>query len=257
MNNNKYRILVLSDLNKTTSNTLKSSVSIAKIVDADINFLYVKEPTEVVKSENQLSAMRTINEDYLSTNKKISDLLKPISENYNVNISHTFTIGNLKNEIENYINDVKPDIIILGKRKSKVLNFIGDNIIQYIIKKHKGTIVIVDDKNVLEPNRELHIGLFNNTNANSKLVNTLINSTQKSLKSFKIAENPHPFNEELGKKTAEYVFAKGDNVIKDISNYLSKSKTNLLLVDNKKENLINTSIKDIINTIDCSLLLIN
>jgi len=256
MKNNKYKILVLSDLNKTTSNTIKSGVSLAKIIGADINFLYVKKPTEVVKNENQLSAVRTINKDYLSTNKKIKDLIRHISENYNVNINHTFVIGNLKNEIGKYIDDNKPDIIILGKRKSKVINFIGDNITQFILKKHKGTIVIVDDKNVLEPNKELYIGLFNSTSANSKFTDKIINSTQKPLKSFKISENSYSLKDSLGKNTVEYVFAKGDNVIKNISNYLSKSKINLLFVDRKKENLIYTNIKDVINNLDCSLLLI-
>jgi len=220
MNNNKCKILVLSDLNETTSNTLKSSVSLAKIMDADINFLYVKNPTEVVKSDSQLSAMRTINKDYLSTNNIIKDLIKPISETYNVNINYTFTIGNLKNEIGKYINDAKPDIIVLGKRKPKILSFIGDNIIQFILKKHKGTIVIIDDKNVLEPNKELQIGLFNRAKVNSKFTNYIINSTEKPIKSFKIAEDSHSLKEELGEKTVEYVFPKGDNVFENISNYL-------------------------------------
>lgn len=255
MKNNKYKILVLSDLNKTTSNTLKSSVSLAKIVDTDINFLYVKKPTEVIKKENQLSAMRAINKDHLVSNKKIKDLIKPISENYNVNINHTFTIGNLKNEIDKYIDDNKPDVIILGKRKSKVINFIGDNIIQFILKKHKGIIVIVDDKNVLEPNKELQIGLFNSTKANSIFTNNIVKSTKKPLKSFKIAEDSNSLKEEVGEKTSEYIFTKGDNALKNISNFISKSKINLLFVDRKKENLINTNIKDLINILDCSLIL--
>jgi hypothetical protein len=255
MKNNKYKILVLSDLNETTINTLKSSVSLAKIVDADINFLYVKEPTEVVKSENQLSAMRTINKEYLSTNNKIKSLISSVSENHNVTINHTFAIGNLKNEVGKYIDDNNPDIILLGKKKSKVINFIGDNITQFILKKHKGTIVIVDDKNVLEANKELHIALFNNTKSNDQFTDNIINATQKPIKSFKIEGNSHSIKEDEGKKKVEYIFTEGDNVLKNISNYLSRSKINLLLVDRKKENLININIKDIINTIDCSLLL--
>jgi hypothetical protein len=149
----KYKILVLSGLNKATSNILKSGVSLAKIVDADINLLYVKTPTEVVKNESQLSAIRTINKEYLSTNNIIKDLIKPISENYNVNINHSFTIGNLKNEISKYIDDNKPNVIILGKRKSKALKFIGDNITQFILKKHNGAIIIVIDKKTLDKNK--------------------------------------------------------------------------------------------------------
>ena len=255
MKNSKYKFLVLSELNETTINTIKSSVSLAKIVDADINFLYVKKPTEVVKKENQLSAIRAIKKDYLVSNKKIRDIIRPISENYNVNINHTFAIGNLKNEIDKYIDDNKPDVIILGKRKSKVINFIGDNITQFILKKHKGIIVIVDDKNVLEPNKELHIGLFNNVKAKSKFADKIISSNQKPSRSFNITENSNALREEHDKKTGEYVFVKGDNALKNISSYLSKNKINLLFVDRKKENLINTNIKDLINILDCSLIL--
>lgn len=57
------------------------------------------------------------------------------------------------------------------------------------------------------------------------------------------------------KKTVEYVFPKGDNALKDNSNYLSKSKIDLLFVDRKKENLKTTNIKDVLNTLDCSILL--
>jgi vacuolar-type H+-ATPase subunit I/STV1 len=102
----------------------------------------------------------------------------------------------------------------------------------------------------------LHIGLFNKTKANSEFTDSIIHASRNSIKSFKIAENTYSKKEEFDETTKEYVFAKADNVIKDISNYLSKSKINLLLVDRRKENLINTNIKDIINNIDCSLLLI-
>ena len=93
---NKYKILVLSDLNKSTSKTIKSSISLAKIVDADVNFFYVKKPTEVVEKESQLSAMRTINKEYFSIDKKIKSIIGPMSEEYKIAINHTFSIGNLK-----------------------------------------------------------------------------------------------------------------------------------------------------------------
>jgi nucleotide-binding universal stress UspA family protein len=149
---NKYKILVLADLNKSTSKILKSSVSIAKIVDADINFFYVKKPIEVVEKESQLSAMRTINREYFSIDKKIKSIIGPISEKYNVTINQAFIIGNIKNEIDKHIDKTKPDIIVLGKSKPKIISFFGDKITQFILEKHKGTIVITDNKHCLEPN---------------------------------------------------------------------------------------------------------
>ncbi len=252
MENKNYKILILSQLNETINNTLKSSMNIADIIDADISILYVKKPTEIVKGENQLSAMRAINKSYLTANKIINEITKPYSKKYNIN--HTFIIGNLKSEIEKYIDDNKPDIILFEKKKYKSVDLINDNITQFILKKHKGIIIILEN-NILDINKELNIGLFNNTKINNKLTKSIINSTQKILKTFKIEEKTNSLKKESDKKTVEYIFAKGNNVIKDISHYLSKSKINLLFVDRKKENLININIKDIINTLDCSLIL--
>jgi|TARA_B110000305_G_C19441019_1_gene641855 hypothetical protein len=255
----KNKILVLFDLNKSTSNTLKSCVSISKIVNADINFLYVKKPTEVVEKDNQLAAMRTINKDYRSTDKKIKDLINPISDTYNVSINHTFTIGNVKNEIEKYIDKNKPDIIVLGKRKSKSISFMGDNITQFILKKYKGTVVITDQKKALDPSQELSLGLFNNTITDDKFIKKIIDSTQQPLKSFKVVDRLTTSKKEqtLSKKTIEYAFEKGDNVIENISNYLSKTNINLLCVNRERSISDSTkiSINDMINNLDCSLIL--
>jgi nucleotide-binding universal stress UspA family protein len=254
----KYKILVLSDLNKSVSKTLLSSVSLAKIVNAKINFLYVKKPTDVVEQDSQLSAMRTINQEYFSIDKKIKELIKPISESYNVAINHTFTIGNIKNEIEKYIDENKPDIIVLGKKKSRIVSFLGDNITQFILNKHNGAIVIADENNVLEPNKELSLGLFNSINTSNSFVAKIIASTQKPLKSFKILESSTNSEKVLNdEKIVEYVFEKGDNVIKNISNYLTKSNVNLLFVNrqNQSEKSLKLNIKDVINDLDCSLFL--
>lgn len=256
----KSKILVLSDLNESTVKTLKSSVSLAKIVNADIHFLYVKKPTDVVEKESQLSAMRTINKEYFTADKKIKDLISPISSDYNVNISHTFTIGNVKNEIESYIDKNQPDIIVIEKRKSKGFRFIGDNITQFILKKHKGPIVIADDKNSFEPDIELSLGIFNHYNTDNKFVESIISSTSKPLLSFQISESKNKLKDELlskEKKTIEYIFEKGDDAIKNISNYLLKSNVNLLFINRKENNAnsVKTNINDVINNINCSIIL--
>ncbi|MFT4575129.1 MAG: hypothetical protein ACI9SI_000027 [Polaribacter sp.] len=259
MKNNKHKILVLSDLNESTSKTLISGVSLAKIVEADINFFYVKKATEVVDKDNQLSAIRTINENYRSIDKKINCIINPISDNYNVNINHTFTIGNVKNEIGRYIDENKPDIIVLGKRKSKRMNFIDAGITDYILKNYKGVIMISDAENSLEPNKELSLGMFNNVNPNS-FIESIIRSTQKTIRSFKIVESSRSTKQEmlsLDKNRIEYVFVKGDNAIKNISNYLSKSNTNLLFVNREKKNSNSkqSNIKEVIKTLNCSIIL--
>lgn len=258
MKNSKYKILILSDLNESTNKTIKSSISLSKIVNADVSFFYVKKPTDIVEKDSQLSAMRTINKEYILVDKNIKALIDPVSEDYNVAIKHAFTFGNIKSEITKHIDENKPDIIVLGKRKSKVINFIGDNITEFILKKHKGIIMIAGDNNSLEPNKELSLGVFNNAKSNS-FIDSIISSTEKPLKSFNIIENSGTFNKEnisQDKNTIEYVFEKGDNAIKSISNYLSKSNTNLLFVNRENSSTkIQANIKEVINTLNCSLIL--
>ncbi|MFK7831854.1 MAG: universal stress protein [Winogradskyella sp.] len=141
--NNKYKILVLSDLKEPTKNALKNAVQLAKTIDANVEFFHVKKPTDIVSTDSQLSAMRSINKEYVITEKKIEKLVAPIIEGEAIAIDTSFVFGNVKNEIKNHINNVQPDVIILGSRKPKVLSFIGDKITEFVSKYHKKTTIIV------------------------------------------------------------------------------------------------------------------
>lgn len=266
MKHKKYKILVLSDLEKSSSITLKSAVSLAKMIHAEIDFLYVKKPVEVIEKENQLSANRIINQEYKTIEKKIQNLVNPISKEYGVTINYLFSFGNLKNEIGKYIDENKPEIIVLGKRKSKALHFIGDQVTDLVIKKHNGMILITNEHNALEPNKELSLGVLNgNENASDfDLINHLIDHSQKPLKSFKIVKNSNEINSKTiqsNKEMVEYVFEQNENSISNLSNYLSKNNINVLYIDRGKGESknglypINSNIKDIISKLNVSLLI--
>lgn len=266
MKNNKYKILVLSDLKESTSTTLKSSVSLAKMIHGDITLFHVKKPTDVVERESQLSAMRTINREQIITSKKIEEALAPISKDYDININSTFSFGNVKHEIEAHIKASKPDVIVLGKRKAKGLKFLGDNITDFVLKTHKGPVMIVSNKNGLEPEKELHLGLFNDKEQyfDLKFTEDLIAQTRRPLKSFSIINNTNGIKEKevsVSSKTVDYVFEKNDNTIQNLSNYLVKNNVNLLCVNREKNNekskALKAEIKDIIDNVNVSLFLLN
>lgn len=146
MGNSKYKILVLSDLKETTNGSLKKAVKLSKTIGADIALFCVKKPTDIVATDSQLSAMRSINKEYIETERKMKNIIAPIIEKENVNIETSFVFGNIKNEIEIQINSCKPDIIVLGHRKRKVLSFVGDKITDFVLKSHQGTVVISSDE---------------------------------------------------------------------------------------------------------------
>lgn len=260
MKNNNYKILVLSDLKDLTETTLKSTVSLAKMINGQIEFLHVEKPTAIVNRENQLSAMREINEKYNIIDKQIQSIVTPISKNYSININYSFSFGNVKTEIEKCINATQPDIIVIGKRKPKPFNLFGDSITQFILEKHKGAIMISADTNPLEPDEELSLGVLNGgeKTLNIAFSEKLISYSQKPLKSFKIIKNSDISNKVRSlnnNKTVEYAFEHSDNAINNLNKYIHINKINLLFVDRlykkgnkktKKANLQN--VMDNLNT---------
>ncbi|SFC98500.1 universal stress protein [Algibacter pectinivorans] len=262
MKASKYKILVLSDLKKHTASTIKSAVGLAKMVDAEIDVFHVKKPTDVVASDSQLSAIRTINQALNQSKNKIEKLINPFIEDYNVNITFNYGIGNIKSEIETYIENTKPDCIVLGKRNTKIINLTGDHLTDFILKSYSGPVLIVSKQNGITPETDLHLGLLNGQSQvfNQDFNSSLFQNTSAPLKSFNIVNSKSTtstLGNTLNENTVDFVFEKNDNTIKKIDQYLEQNKVNLLLInrpDNKGTKINNNSeIKQIINNVNVSL----
>ncbi|SDS56488.1 Nucleotide-binding universal stress protein, UspA family [Polaribacter sp. KT25b] len=256
----KYKILVLSDLKKSTQSVLKSTLSFAKIINADIHFFYIKKPTEIIKNDNQLSAKRAINKESFMIDKKIKNLLTSFSDDNNTSIKYSFSVGNVKNEIDNYLNKNNPDIVVLGKRKSKSFNILGDNITDFVLQNYKGSVIIASEENILEPHKKLSLGFLNDTkeDTNISLALDLKAKSKEPVKYFRVVKNSEiekETHQNLEGKKIEYVFEENDTIAKNISNYLSKSNVNLLCLTKSKKANDTAFLKKIINDTNVSLLL--
>lgn len=263
MKNHKYKVVVLSDLKEATENSLKSTISLVKNLGADIKFFHVKKPTDVVKRDSQLSTFRTINEQHNITTKHIENLIQSVSKTYNVNIDYSHAFGNVKNEIQDYLNEHQPDIVVLGKRKIKTMGLIGDSITKFVLKAHKGTILVVGNENALDPDIDLSIGVLNSNGLynNESLVNDLLLQSQKPLKAFKVinqGQEKEKVEITSNNKVVEYVFERNDNTISNLSKYLLKSNVNLLYlsrVSKEKDGLKKSDLKDVIEKLEIPILL--
>lgn len=265
MKTNKYKIAVLTDLKKSAIETLKSTISLAKMIEADIEVFHVKKPTDIVKHESQLSAFRTINEQHTSTKKKLEDLISSVSGDKEINIKYSYMFGNVKNEIEDYLTQHKPDMIVLGKRSPKSLNLNGDSLTNFIIKIFKGAILITGNDNILESKQELSLGILNrkNVTVNSSLGQDVLSLSQKPIKAFSFVKQDNQSRiskKQPDSKTVDYVFEHNDNTIKNLSNYLTKTNINMLYLDrennsNNVQGLKQSEIKSVINSLNISILL--
>lgn len=256
MKSNKYKILVLSDLKKRAVTTLESSVSLANMINAEIELFHV------TKQENQSSTDGTLNKADNSTKSKIEALVNPVSQAYNIDISYNYSFGKLKEEILKRINDYKPDIIVLGQRDSSPLQLIGDSITRFVLKKFKGNILIAANENALVPNEKITLGILDGSTKifDTKFHKDLMVHAKTPLKSFKIINSQkealdQPAINEV--KMVEYVFEKNPDTITTLSSYLLKSNINLLFVDRDKDNTKSSgeiSLRDVVNKFDVSLL---
>ena len=175
MKSNKFKILVLSDLKENSVKALNYAAKLSKVIDASVEFFYVKEVTEVEQTKNPLSAMRIISEVCNETDIKIKHIVSPISKENNIKIKTTFAFGNVKNEIRNCIKIAKPDRVILGERKQRRFNFLSNSITTFVNKNYKGVVFIATNKNSLDPYGMIsldNLGLKNNiANYNVKTKN--------------------------------------------------------------------------------------
>ncbi|WP_179333779.1 universal stress protein [Winogradskyella costae] len=258
----KYKILVLSDLSKSTSTTIKSSVSLAQMIGADIDLFHVKKHTDIVNIDNQLSAIRTLNDEQIITKKKIEALIDPISKAYNATINYNYAFGKIKEEISNYITLTKPDIIVLGQRDSNPLQLIGDSITRFILKEFKGVIMISSNENALIPNEKMSLGVFNDSHKifNGKFSKDLITHAKAPLKSFKIINSQKEtvkLADENEEKFIEYVFEQNADAMDTLSSYLLKNSINLLCIDRAEDTSKNTgetSLREVVSKLNVSLL---
>ena len=111
-----HDFLVLMDFSEASYKALKYSISMAKMIPSHIHVLYVANGEEVVDTENGIIALRAIEEE----TRKINKTLKSIVEIINVEgLSSTahYQFGNVKHVLKSQIDQIQPELVILGKKK--------------------------------------------------------------------------------------------------------------------------------------------
>ncbi|WP_299212322.1 universal stress protein [uncultured Aquimarina sp.] len=274
---NKYRLLVLVDLTQKSDTALKNAINLAKVINGTIEIFHVSPPADVVRYENQLSAMRAITETHITTEKKLLDLVLRISEEENVAITYNFTFGNVKNEIHDHIQKTNPDIVVIGKREKKLINFLEDGITKFLLKKHSGIIMITGKEKMVQPDSDISLGFYNNTDNvidknTVKIVKDLNKQPENPIKFFSIRKKSASDKAKLAIsriKTAcnfpnavEYEFEESPYSIEGLSTYVYKNNVELLCIGRFNDNrgwlnkLVNrkSTMDNVIEKLNVSLL---
>ncbi|MFD2561258.1 universal stress protein [Aquimarina rubra] len=276
--NNKYRLLVLVDLTQKSHTALKNAIHLAKVINGTIELFHVCPPANVVQYENQLSAMRTINETYIRTEKKLQDMVLRISEEENVAITYNFTFGNVKSEIHNYIQKTNPDIVVVGKRDKKFINFLEDGVTKFLLKKHPGIIMITGKEKTFQPDSDISLGFYNNNNVidnhTVNIVKDLNKQSENPVKFFSVRKKSAADNAKLAidhiksacnfMNSVEYKFEENPYSLDGLTTYVHKNNVELLCMGRVNDNrgwlnrLINrkSHMDNVIEKLNISLLVV-
>ncbi|CAM1360905.1 universal stress protein [Tenacibaculum xiamenense] len=257
-----YRISVLTDLKESTETVIQTALSIAKITKGSLAIYHVVKPSNIVRSENQLSASRNINNEYTKTERKIEKLVAEYSEKHDTPISYSFSIGNIKNNIEVYLKETKPDIVVIGKKSSAPLSFLGNGVTDLILKKHQGEVIIAAEENKLVPNELINLGFLNKLRPfkNPHFFTQIAINAIEPIKTFQFTDDINHDQTVIesfkNKRIVEYVFEKSNNVVNNLTTYLKKNNVNLLCLPRKKNNRTTKEldINDVLNKLNVSLL---
>ncbi len=234
----KYRLLVIMDESKASEIALKNAVQLAKTIKGHIEVFHIKAPTDVVKSDNQLSAMRVIHEDNRNTIAKLQQLVSKTSEHEGVSIGYHMAHGNVKSVLQNHIAKVQPNIIVLGKKKSKLINFLADDIIEFLLDECNANILIVGEDHKFHTYEDISLGVYGNKLADNglEIINDLKKQTTKPIKFFSVRGSDE--NSENQKSSSEeavsYVFSEGLNAFDGLASYVSKTNTQLFCIEKKQ-----------------------
>jgi nucleotide-binding universal stress UspA family protein len=249
----RYKILVLMDKSKASSKILKDAVKFAKIIEGSIDIFQVEPPTNVVKYDNQITIMRDIDEERFKQEMVLKEIVSSIKNEEGLPVICNFTFGNVKNEIKNHIEKTKPDIVVLGKRKKKVVGLLGDQITEDIINSFTGSVLISGNTKGLSSFENQSIGFFNTIDGIEKiaLVNDLKEHTKKPLKFFKTLSDEELRSkkevlekmkeQELKKNAIVYEFDANNNNGTEMASFISKNNLALLCVHKNVDE--NSSLK--------------
>ncbi|MBS9463525.1 universal stress protein [Flagellimonas sp. 389] len=259
--NTKYNLLVLMDLSKSSENALKNAVQLAKTIHGSIDVFHVKAPTDVVKSENQLSAIRGIHQESRSTKSKLEELIQKTIAEEGVKIGYQISYGNVKNTIQRHIEQRQPDIVILGKERPKLIGFLSDDLTGYLLNESNVNVLIVGEGNTLDSYKDISLGIYGTIQNKSSLeiLDNLKQETSKRIKHFSVRDsNKETQKEEKGNTNAtSYVFSEGANALDGLASYVLKTNTQILCIAKEpKGSKVTASVKPLLRKLDIPVLLL-
>lgn len=253
-----FKILVLTDFSKSSRIALLNAAKFAKLVNGSVSAYHVRSLQALYEEENQVSLARRRRDELVETHAVAEEMLSRIAEDEGVDVHFSMDFGNVKNCVMNKVSTTYPDLLILGKRKSKILNLLGDRLTQFVVENCNTSILISSSHSELHSFSDLSLGFYGETLEKSDLnIIDHLQETTRPIKYFGIRNQSIEVDtiDEPKKKDRSFIFSQeGDIAIEALTSYVSRTNTELFCIP-KKDNSDPQSVMQMVNRIDVPILI--
>jgi len=270
--NEGYDLLVLMDFSESSYISLKYAISLAKITQGNIHVCHIGNPEKIVKHDKQPAALRAIESKTKKVENKLGSIIEIITTEGIQATCHQ-VVGNIINELESVLDEVKPDLIVVGKKKEKS-KFSG-KLSNYLLNNYPGSLLITGMDGVFKIDTTISLACNKTTLRQypPNLVNKIDRNTTSSLKLINIKVSAESNGEiDLPKSWKSFytsnlniqlIYKESSTVIKGLENHISEKKVELLCIGkgqhrNFLQQLFSrkaTMISEIINKINIPVLI--
>lgn len=226
-----YRLLVVFDQSKESFLALQNAIELAKTINGAIDILCISKWSKVIKTENQVALLRSLEENQQRVKLKTQKLIDSITEIENLALIYSYTHGNVIEETQKHIAITSPDIVVIGRQKKKFSSYFDTRNIDQLRKGYNGFLLLAGEKNKKAKDQSMRLGFLDEKEVSraSELIQTLIRKAMPTLNVFTIS-NKQKKVVETKEKMVFYEFDKNDIVDSTISNYIQKNKIDLMCV---------------------------
>jgi hypothetical protein len=155
--NPELSFLILLNFTETSYKALDYLIKWVKIINGKIEIYSIIDPVGIADSENQITALRSIQEEKKRVERKLSSIVEMI-ELEGIKASSSYSIGNLKSELSLKLTQSKPDVVVVGKGKG-----FTNSILNYLINDYKESVLILGSESNFLKGTEITIGYNSDT----------------------------------------------------------------------------------------------
>ncbi len=232
--NQKYHILVLTDLSNAPETAIRNAAQLAKAVNGSVETFHVKSPAKLVTQINQFAAERAIHEDYYKTKSNLKQIVNKIEKEEGIRIRYEVAYGNVKTEIKQKLDQVQPEIVLLGKRKAKLIDFLRRGVTKFLLDECDANILITGEDHKLHSYTDISLGVFGQSlqKEGIEIINDLKEQNNNPIRYFSIRskKNAEEATSRNDQEMISYVFSEGSNALDGLASYVSKTNTQLLCI---------------------------